>query len=107
MSRSKQIKSINGADWGVYFDCPGCGEAHRIPTAPDPSRASWSFNGNYERPTLSPSILVHPRNDIADDGSVYRTPQCHSFVVDGRIRYEPDSTHKLAGQTVDLPEVTQ
>ena len=29
---------------------------------------------------------------------------CHSFVTNGRIQYLGDCTHKLAGQTVDLPD---
>lgn len=28
---------------------------------------------------------------------------CHSFVTDGCIQYLGDCTHRLAGQTVDLP----
>lgn len=31
---------------------------------------------------------------------------CHSFVTAGRIEFLPDCTHALAGQTVDLPEIT-
>ena len=29
---------------------------------------------------------------------------CHSFVTDGRIQFLGDCTHKLAGQTVNIPE---
>jgi hypothetical protein len=36
----------------------------------------------------------------SDDGQVV----CHSFVIDGRIQFLSDSTHVLAGQTVDLPK---
>ncbi len=34
------------------------------------------------------------------------TPErrCHSFVKDGKIQYLKDCWHKLAGQTVDLPD---
>ena len=36
---------------------------------------------------------------------VYRLDDiCHSFVTDGRIQFLGDCTHKLAGQTVDLPD---
>ena len=31
--------------------------------------------------------------------------RCHSFVTDGRIQFLSDSTHVLAGQTVDLPPI--
>lgn len=76
--------------------------------------STWSWDGDLERPTISPSVLVHP-HDRFIDGSLERpaltapenittTPLCHSFVTDGRIEYLSDSTHALAGQTVDLPE---
>lgn len=63
-------------------------------------KGRWTFNGDYERPTFSPSILVYenPRSG---------RPRTHCFVRDGRIEYLSDSTHALAGQTVDLPEFTE
>jgi hypothetical protein len=75
-----------------------------VPTLPHDR--GWEFSGSLERPTLSPSILVHPHGALADDGSVYQSHRCHSFVRDGRIEYLGDSTHALAGQTVDLPDLT-
>ncbi len=39
------------------------------------------------------------------DPSTHKTKeQCHSFIEKGKIRFLPDCTHSLAGQTVDLPE---
>jgi hypothetical protein len=29
---------------------------------------------------------------------------CHSFVTNGKIQFLADCTHKLAGQTVELPD---
>jgi len=60
----------------------------------------WHFNGNLERPTLSPSLALS-----YDYGEDHREYVCHSFVTDGRIQYLGDCTHPLAGQTVDLPEI--
>lgn len=55
----------------------------------------WSFNGDYDRPTFQPSILV--------EGSMRDGPnRCHSFVTDGQIQFLGDCTHALAGQTVPL-----
>jgi hypothetical protein len=74
----------------VYiFYCEGCKTHHY-------ADKRWSFNGDFEKPTFSPSILVeighYPKpNDI-----------CHSFVKDGKIQYLSDCTHHLAGQTVEL-----
>ena len=87
----------------VWFCCPGCGCHHRIPTRPIPAdrggnHPKWTFNGDLDRPTLSPSIKATMR--MGD-----KTLVCHSFVREGRIQFCGDSTHRLAGQTVELDEV--
>ena len=96
----------------LLFWCPGCEHAHMVTYGRGPS--TWSWDGDVERPTISPSVLVHPHQTLIDDTlegpaltapeNVTTTPLCHSFVTDGRIEYLSDSTHALAGQTVDLPE---
>lgn len=89
----------------VLFWCPGCDEAHAITEGP------WTWNGDLERPTFTPSVLVggiqwdtssgfHKPNHTAAPGEPI---VCHSFVTDGRIQFLTDSTHALAGQTVDVP----
>ena len=84
---------------GYRFYCPGCHGGHYITTARlSVSEPGWSFNGNMERPTFTPSILVCPSLPPGTPG------RCHSHVTDGRIQFLPDSGHALAGQTVDLPE---
>lgn len=60
--------------------------------------STWTFNGDFEHPTFSPSILVN------DDRAAPDLPRCHSFVRDGRIQFLGDCTHALAGKTVELPE---
>lgn len=68
------------------FYCPGCKSHHRF----DIPR--WTFNGNLERPTFSPSLLY-------DAG----TPHCcHLFVRDGQIEYLSDSKHVFAGKTIPM-----
>lgn len=104
----------------VLFKCPGCGETHGIKTGP----GGWAFNGNGDKPTFSPSVLVrsghHAPHFKAGDTCwcTYNAEQeakgerpapfkcrvCHSFVRDGRIQFLADCTHALAGQTVDLPD---
>lgn len=87
----------------VLFECPGCEEGHQIDTA------KWEFNNDYENPTFSPSYLtwVDP-NPKADpkfrNGKYYNGFRCHSFIRNGYIEFLSDCTHKLAGQTVRLPE---
>lgn len=38
-----------------------------------------------------------------DYGSGFTCYHCHAVVTNGRIFFCPDSSHALAGQTVDLP----
>jgi Family of unknown function (DUF6527) len=72
----------------VFF-CPGCQCAHWVRTrGPHPL---WEWNGDMERPTLSPSVLCPP------PGSVW-------LVRDGKIEFLGDCQHPLAGRTVDLPD---
>ena len=53
---------------------------------------SWSWNEDYECPTVSPSIrLIHTGNQVD-----------HLFIRDGKIQYLNDCTHELAGKTVDM-----
>lgn len=89
----------------MAFMCPGCKYLHAVKV--DGSRG-WTFNGNGDRPTISPSVLV--RTGSAVDPTFVDEPGdpptvCHSFVTDGRIRFLSDSAHELAGQTVDLPDL--
>lgn len=67
---------------------------------PENGRPCWMFDGDVDRPTLSPSIKAWT------EFGKRREPQvCHSFVREGRIEFLGDCTHALAGQTVDLPEI--
>lgn len=98
--------------------CPACGNGHRF----DATR--WTFDGNFEEPTFSPSMLVRfvanppfaPGTDdyargpddkylLGPDGRLAGAKDmvCHSFVRNGRIEFLSDCTHELAGQTVELP----
>lgn len=104
-------RRVRKTEKGVSFKCPGCGDGHAVPTG----EGGWGWNGDLQRPTLTPSLLV--RSGHYTDGwkpgdgcwcgkdyglECYR---CHSFVRDGKIQFLGDSTHKLAGQTVDLAEI--
>ncbi len=102
----------------LHFWCPGCDQVHGIRAIGE--KPLWIWNGDTERPTFSPSILVKyyrispegramiKRGDPPSDGDRYPGADmvCHSFIEDGRIRYLNDCTHALAGKTVDLPEWT-
>lgn len=83
----------------VYFDCPGCECSHGVSVEPtERPRPIWDWNKSLESPTFRPSVLV-----TMYCGDTVRAI-CHSFVTDGKIAFLTDSTHELAGQTVELPE---
>jgi hypothetical protein len=85
---------IDSADDGYLFHCPGCGNCHKFTTV---GLVTWGFNGNMEKPTFTPSILVtqYPKGE---------KKVCHSWITNGFIQFLPDSTHKLKGQTVELED---
>lgn len=87
---------------GLWLWCPACQDIVRIVIGP----AGWTWDGDLEQPTITPSILTHEA--LKADGTVHR-PRCHSFVTAGVWDYLSDSTHHLAGQRVlmreaDLPD---
>lgn len=98
-----KIKRYTEKDGGYHgelgFFCNGCGHRHfvsdkntNIPNLPESS--IWTFNGNFENPTIAPSLK------LTSPGYV-----CHSVITNGKIRFCPDCTHHLAGQTIELPEI--
>lgn len=96
----KAKNSYEGAPDYEFF-CPGCNCIHGVwVNAPNYNNAQWSFNGNMELPTFKPSILITVGHD-PDPNEV-----CHSFVTDGNIKFEPDTTHALKGQSVELPDIS-
>lgn len=89
----------------LAFWCPGCDRAHQIGYGQG-AGPRWAWSGGADKPTFRPSVLV--RYDGSDASRNGAPPAvCHSFVTDGRIQFLSDSTHALAGQTVDLPEWPQ
>lgn len=129
--RIKNVVDGHGDYHGLSFKCPGCGLRHTVTNNLTPpgyvlsrylvGKETWSFNGNYDLPTLNPSVLVRRGHYIPEHTSKdcycnfeartgiktdYTCGICHSFVRDGEIQFLTDSTHHLAGQTVPLPEFT-
>ena len=84
---------------GYHHWCPACNGPHGIATGqPNSSGAIWSFNGNLERPTFTPSVRF-----FTTESGVEHT-LCHYFITDGSIVFCGDNPHALNGQTVPLPE---
>lgn len=82
------------------FFCPGCRCSHGVwTTSRNTHNAMWQFNGDLNKPSFSPSVRV--QHNTEEKGDI----MCHSWITDGMIKFESDSTHELAGQTVELPEI--
>lgn len=116
---SRKLRRVEGGR--LMFWCPGCDGAHQVGVGEGPG-PRWGYNGNPEAPTFTPSVLVRSGHHARDhkgkcwcdynaervangeEPSGFSCSICHSFVTDGRIQFLTDSTHALAGQTVDLPD---
>jgi hypothetical protein len=88
-----KASSISNQQGSYLIFCPGCGCGHKFD-------ARWTFNGDFEKPTFSPSLLVNGRPEFHNPA----VPRCHSFVTDGRIHFLGDCEHEMKGQTVELPD---
>lgn len=123
MARIKRVASATtDGIYGYSFKCPGCKMVHVVPLE---GPVKWTMTGTEDLPTFEPSISVKTghhsdRWSVKDgcpctwkleegwddeDDSDYKCVVCHSIVTQGRIHFCGDSTHALAGQTVDLPEI--
>jgi hypothetical protein len=89
-----------GEIYGYQFWCPGCETFHWAQVKADRGPV-WGFNNDLERPTFTPSILCNGDQRCPD------LPRCHMYVTDGNIQYLSDCTHKLAGQTIPIPELNE
>jgi len=98
---------------GLSFMCPACKVPHGIKYG----EGGWSWNGDIDKPTFSPSVLVrnghylHPDKkdcwctyNIDHPENKFKCIICHSFVTNGMIQFLDDCSHELAGQTVPLME---
>jgi hypothetical protein len=98
------------------FWCPGCKCGHAVWVEKANSLgARWTFNGDMERPTFEPSLLIRWEEwtppVTAENFEVWKRQPweqkrmakvCHSFIRDGKIQFLGDCTHSLAGQTVPM-----
>lgn len=106
------VHQIEGGGFQCIVWCPGCESSHGLFVTDDDGRAygsvTWGWDRNMDLPTFSPSLLVHSHKTFADDGvTVVDTPECHSFILAGSWQFLTDSTHALAGQTVDMPPLPE
>ncbi len=91
MAKFHRLEKPDEEVW--IFHCPGCEYGHSVRTkGPKPC---WQWNGDPNNPTVTPSLLVE--RDLP-------ALRCHSYIKDGNIQFLPDCFHKLAGQTVPIPD---
>lgn len=116
----KLAETTYGGGTRFMFWCPGCQDTHYFSVG-IAGQPSWNFDGNRDRPTISPSLLTRtghycahhkPGDDCwcSYEARYGKKPpfacyQCHLFLKDGRLQFLADCTHALAGQTVDLPDL--
>lgn len=104
MSAGQFLRHFEGAGVvGFHHWCPGCGCAHSFYVENSRGRPCWTFDGNLEKPTFSPSMRLFTPKHTDEDGEHPEETLCHYFLRAGQIEYLGDCKHELKGQTVPLP----
>ena len=87
--------------------CPACETMHGFAyITPQKNGAIWTFDGDFEQPTFTPSMHIKAGpwpEDCREKGNEYDV--CHYFLTNGVINYLTDCTHKYAGQQILLTDV--
>ena len=53
-----ELRELDGKVQGIAFRCPcGCGHESWLPVAREDGPHAWTWDGNTEAPTLTPSVL--------------------------------------------------
>jgi len=102
-----KIHKVENEPGKFMLFCPACKCGHWF------NDTIWQFNGDMENPTISPSLLVrsghYAEGKTKEDCEMCKKERkfchiCHSYVTNGKIEFLSDSTHDMAGQTVDLED---
>lgn len=97
-------KTEYGEGWNHY--CPACSTTHGFAVEqPFRNGAKWSFDGNMDAPTFSPSMNIRIGPMPAGHPQAGQFDICHYFLRGGVIEFLPDCTHSLRGQRVLLPDL--
>lgn len=89
---------------GYNFYCPGCLSAHTFYCNKDYHSLVWEFNGNTEKPSFTPSLLLYTpeTEDPVTKEKIPRKTICHLVMTDGIINFCSDCVHTMKGQSVPL-----
>jgi hypothetical protein len=97
MKKVHTIEKQPGQDAPDFmFWCPACQCGHAVWTEDRGGKPMWKFNGNFDAPTFSPSLLIHHGSGGKEI--------CHTVVSDGVINYCSDCTHAFAGRSIPMEE---
>ena len=89
-----KLQKSEGGQESVWFWCEPCDTHHSFVTkSAKPGGTQWDWNGDLERPTFSPSLLVW-----RDDPEI----RCHLYLRNGQVEYLSDCKHAFAGRTVPV-----
>lgn len=100
MSEQKKILRVTNTSTprgrfpDYIFWCPGCKCGHGVwVSEPNSGGHRWTFNGDMERPTFQPSLLL--------EGSETRA-RCHLFVTAGMLEFLGDCGHEFRGKRIPM-----
>lgn len=104
-SQLRTIDDHGNVYTALMLICPGCPGSglHMLPVNSTTKTPQWTWDGNLEAPTLSPSILT--RIEPYVDGKP--TGICHSHLRSGVFEFLGDCTHEFAGQHVPMPDLPE
>jgi len=88
--------------WGestqYNFWCPGCKTIHAFQVKP--AEPNWDFNGDFDCPTVKPSIKVTM-------GPKTARQVCHFHITNGKIVYCGDCWHDKRNLTVEMKDLDE
>lgn len=98
-----KLPSAAGMPYGWRHWCPSCEQNHVLPYR---EKDGWTFDGNMEAPTFTPSFK-HTWTEWQGDAATGRRGKrvCHYVLTAGVLFFCDDSTHALRGKhpLPDLP----
>lgn len=81
----------------LQFMCPACKMRHSF-------NSTWEFNGDYDLPSVSPSILTYGHRFDENHNSV--PFRCHSWITKGKIKFFSDCSHEIEREKwIDLLDI--
>ena len=95
--KTHEVMHYNTTDhFAWYVWCPACDEPHSFDKR-------WTFDGNHNQPTFTPSMLVR-WNAPATETEPKVAHVCHSFLESGVWRFLDDCTHNMKGTRQPAPD---